>query len=92
MVDGAHTFGEGGDRRVVGDVDDLGGDARIVVGVGELAPVTAGDDDSRALRSCQQRDGAGDPAAAPDHHNRLVLQRGTHCRVPQPPLSESGMM
>jgi hypothetical protein len=50
LIDDAHTVGEGVDRRVVGDVDRLGGDGGVVVGAGELVFVAAGDDDSRDWR------------------------------------------
>jgi hypothetical protein len=43
MIDGSHPLGEGGDRGVVCDVDDLGGDARLGVGGSELALVAAHD-------------------------------------------------
>ena len=49
MVNGTHQLGEGGDSGVVGDVDDLNGDAGVVVGAGQLVLVAAGDDYARAL-------------------------------------------
>ena len=49
MVDGAQAAGERGDRPVVGDVDDLGADAGIVIGTGQFGLVSPGDDDSGSL-------------------------------------------
>jgi hypothetical protein len=49
MINGTHPLGEGGDSGVVCDVDDLNGDAWIVVGAGQLVLVAAGDDDARTL-------------------------------------------
>ena len=78
VIDGAHPVGEGGDRLVVGEVDDLSGDIAAAVGAGELGLIASGRDDPRAFRLRQQSDRARDPAAAPDHHDGLVPQRVTH--------------
>ena len=77
MVDRADPIGEGRYRLVVGDVDGLGGDARVVVGGGEAGRDAARHHDAGTLGAGQQRDGAGDPPAAHDHNHTVTLQR-TH--------------
>ena len=49
MIDRTHPVGERGDRRVVGDIHDVGGDTWVVVGGGELVLVAARYHDPRTL-------------------------------------------
>jgi hypothetical protein len=68
----ADAVGEGGDRLIVGDVDDLGGDVGAAVGPDKFGRVPPRHDDPRALRLREQGDGARDATAASDHQDRLV--------------------
>ena len=84
MIDGAHPVNECGDRVIVGDVDDLGDDIGVAVGVREFCLIASGHGHPRAFRPRQQSDGARYPAAPPQHHDPLVPQRNTHrARTPQ---------
>src|SRR5271157_4436842 len=81
MIDGAYAVSEGGDRFVVGDVDDLGADMTAGVGADEFCLIASGHDDQRAFRLRQQSNCPPYPAAAPDHHDGLVPQRVTHRQI-----------
>ncbi len=77
VVNGTHPSGECRDRRVVGHVNGLGSDAVVVVLPSQYGRVTPRDDHVGSLRTRQNSNGAGDPAAAPDDHHTLTSQ-GTH--------------
>lgn len=79
MGDRAEALAESGDGVRVGEVDVLGADARLVgVGGRQFLLVPARGDHMRALLLGGQADGAGEPAAPPDHQHGLIFQRSGH--------------
>src|SRR6266568_2898396 len=73
---------EPGDGRLVGQVDGLGADARLVgVGGAQCVRVAAGRDNLRAGVLGGQGDRAGEPAAAADDEHGLVFQWSGHGSV-----------
>ena len=83
MVNRTHSFSKGRNRRIVGNVNKLGVDARVGVSGCQSGLIAAGNNDSSALRTSQNRDSAGNPTPLPHHDNGLTLQRFAHCLDPR---------
>jgi hypothetical protein len=75
VVDATDPAGERSDRRVIGQVDDIGPD-RLLPGVGllERRPPPARDDHVGARVPRGDRDATGDAAPPTDHEHGPVLQ------------------
>src|SRR5580658_4006897 len=82
MVDCAEPLGDGGDRRLVGEVDHLGGDVALplVLG-GECSRVAVGDYDRRPCVAGGEGEGAGNAAPTTDDEDGLVLEWSVHGTV-----------
>ena len=85
MINCAQAVSQARNRHVVGDINHFGRDAGVVVGLRELGPVAAGDDDSRTLGPRAKCDGTPDPAPPPDDlpiagysFDQLVCRAGVH--------------
>lgn len=75
MVQRAQPLTERGDRLLVGEVDELGGDARFVgVGGGESVGVAPGGDDPGAGVARGKHHRLGDTVAPSDHDNGPIAQ------------------
>jgi hypothetical protein len=75
VVDGAEAFGERGDARLVGQVDGLGRDRRVVVADRERLGIAPGDHHGGTGLPHGVGGGPGDPAAAADDQHGPVLER-----------------
>jgi hypothetical protein len=74
VVDRAQPFAKRSDGALVGEVDELGADARLVgVGRGQGFLVAASGDNSRSGVQSGQRNSASEPTAAPDNQHGLVF-------------------
>jgi hypothetical protein len=82
VVDPADVLDQRRDGGVVGDVDRLRCDRRVVVGGGQCRPVAPSYDDARALGGSEFGDRAGDAAAAADHEDRPFVQGVRHGKAP----------
>jgi hypothetical protein len=82
MVNKPYSFSKCRNRRIVGDVNKLGVNARVVVSGCQSGLIAAGDNDSSALRTSHNRDSAGNPTPLPHYDNGLTPQRFAHCLDP----------